>query len=175
MPEIGAQTEAHTAASRAAALAGGALEAERRSAENLGARAAWLIGFSGVMLALTAALGRDAGALNLGAVGEPVAESLFIVSIGILLAAALVSTSAVSPKPRGRTPSRLLDDLRHGKVAVGDVDAHVAQIDCKLYRELAAQNDDRGRILRWAFRLLIAGLFSVASHAVTIGIVQLAS
>lgn len=139
VPESGAPIEAHSAASRAAALAGGALEAERRSAENLGARAAWLIGFSGVVLALTAALGRDAGARDLGAVGEPAAESLFIVSIAILLAAALVSTFAVSPKPRGRTPLELMDDLRRGKVAVGDVDAHVAQIDCKLYRELAAR------------------------------------
>ena len=160
--------------SRAEELADEALESERTSAENLGARSSWLIGFSGVVLALVAGLNKDtvfsAGFLqpqdDLGAVGEPLSAALAFGAVSLLLVAALVARLAVQPRRRGRVPTALLNDLRTGLVAVGAANADAARLKAQMYAQEAASNDQRGRRLKTAFRLLVAGLVLVSAQAV---------
>src|SRR3954451_20502162 len=67
------------------------------------ARASTLAGFSGTILAIIAALGRELPRLDVGTVGQPVTQSLFLVSIVALAAAATLALGGAL-----RTQSRIL-------------------------------------------------------------------
>ena len=129
-PPSVADTKQETDA-RLAELADSALENERKSAENLGARSSWLIGFAGVVLVLVVGLNQNTIAsvsghqtsVALGKVGEPVFAGAALAAVVSLLLAALVARRPVQPRVRGRIPSKLLHDLkmsvdRHRKLSV---------------------------------------------------------
>lgn len=154
-------------------LATDALGEERTSAENLGARATWLIGFAGVVLSLTAAFGRDVGSARLSHLERTASDWLFVIATILLAAAAALGVVVVSPKRRGRTPMKLLDDIGDGTLAATNVDGVRADLGKRLYRELADDNDMRGRRLSYAFWVLVLGLACVAAPAVIIGIARI--
>lgn len=175
-PHAPASLSASSASPEARAMAGDlaeqALSSERQSAENLGARSSWLIGFAGVVLALVAGLNKDAvigtgsQSVNLGKVGEPVSAGLALGAVVLLLLAAVVARLAVAPRKRGRLPSQLLENLMSGAVSVEHTRSEVARLKVRMYNEEAGSNDGRGTRLKWAFRLLVAGLLFVSAEAV---------
>ena len=60
---------------------------ERHRGATLSTKASTLAGFSGTILAVVAALGRQIVESNLGAVGDPTVRALFVLSVGALAAA----------------------------------------------------------------------------------------
>jgi len=171
-PPSVADTKPETDA-RVAELADSALENERQSAENLGARSSWLIGFAGVVLVLVVGLNQNTIAsvsghqtsVALGKVGAPVFAGAALAAVVSLLLAAVVARRAVQPRVRGRIPSKLLHDLRVGRVAVERADAELARLKLRMYDEEAASNDSRGEALQRAFELLVLALVLVSAQA----------
>ena len=77
------------------------LDDERTRGQGLDSKSATLAGFTGTILALTTTLGAQQLDNDLGSVGTPVFQCLFIVSVLALGAAALVSLLGVlRPQPR---------------------------------------------------------------------------
>jgi hypothetical protein len=159
---------------RVAELADSALENERKSAENLGARSSWLIGFAGVVLVLVVGLNQNTIAsvsghqtsVALGTVGEPVFAGAALGAVMALLLATLVARQAVQPRERGRLPSGLLHDLRAGRLTATRANTELARLKLRMYDEETASNDSRGKALKRAFELLVLALVLVSVQAV---------
>lgn len=182
-PPQGAGNDQDTAASeatpeaklRAAELAEEALGGERTSAENLSTRGSWLIGFAGVVLALvvgfvgstatTSSSGHRPSA-NLGSVGEPVFAGVALLAVICLLLAALTALRVVRPRKRMRLPRTLLNDLNDGALSVDGANTEIAKLRVRFYLAEADSNDDRGKKLQTALRLVVGGLLLVAGLAV---------
>jgi hypothetical protein len=148
---------------------------ELTSAESLGTRAGTLIGFSGVVLALTASLagGASANNVNLGRVGNPASAFLFLLAVTCLLAAATQAVRAAAPRARGRVNVEILDTYREELPSVADANEHVGRKQQDVTKLLAGSNSDRAATLQWAFRWLLVALALVAGQAAIIGIDRL--
>lgn len=144
------------------------LDREVRSADALSSRAATLIGFCGVILALVSTLGRDSLTRELGAVGRPVASAALIGGIVVVAAAAIAAATILSSRPRGRTRPQVLRELRTATDPESEIYGRLAKSAITLFEEEAAKNDLRGRMLRLATLAVVAGLVLLAVQAVVV-------
>ena len=157
--------------SMAITLADEGINAERSSAESLGTRSSWLIGFVGVVLALIAGFiaGSNSqgqrGSLDLGSVGNPAFAIVAALAILLLLAAAFIALRAMRPRNRSRLPRTLLNDLLTGDVTTAHATKLVARMKIDFYVAEAESNDLRGKQLQRALGLLVAGVVMVSGLA----------
>lgn len=148
---------------------------ELASAENLGGRAATLIGFSGVVLTLTASLAREAfgQGRDLGTFGNSASACLFLLAVGCLLASAVQAVRAASPREQDRVTEQPLDTYAVKKPPVEALNKHFGTKVIGVIGKVAKSNTDRGRTLQWAFRWLATGLILVAGQAAIMGVDRL--
>ena len=148
---------------------------ELQSADSLGTRAGALIGFSGVVLALTAGLARDAFGKDaaLGSFGDPAVAVLYVLSITVLVAAAVQGVRAARPSARSRVSISVLRKYRRRRPRTEEIDDHYGRKQEEAAEDVAATNTTRGEALQWAFRWLAIGVGLVGGQATIIGIDRL--
>lgn len=147
-------------------IAAADLDRELRSADALGSRAATLLGFCGLILTLASALARDSLARDLGAVGRPVAAASLIAGIVVVIGAALLAASMITPRQRGRTNPAVMRSLRASADTETEIYGRLSKSMITLAGEEGAKNDQRGRVLRHAIRTVAVGLVLLAIQAV---------
>lgn len=145
------------------------LDREITSGEALGTRAAGLVGFCGVILALAATLGRDALSRELGSVGGPVAKVAFVLAVLVIFAAAAQAVLMLTPRQRGRTDPQVLRVLRGATDPEAEIHDRLSKSAITIYADEATKNDARGRALRRAYGTLLIGLGLVAAQAAIVG------
>ena len=101
----------------------------------------------------------------LGRVGEPVFAGAALAAVVSLLLAALVARRAVQPRVRGRVPSKLLHDLRLGRVAVERADTELRGSSCACTTRRRRQTTAEGKPSSRAFELLVLALVLVSAQA----------
>jgi hypothetical protein len=148
---------------------------ELSSADSLGTRAVTLIGFSSVVLTLTAALARDAfgQGRDLGDVGNAASAIIFLLAVGCLLVSAIQAVRAAAPRSQNRVSTQVFDTYRQEKPRVRTLHEHFGEKQQDVIEDVAASNTARGKTLQWAFRWLVAGLLLVAGQAAIMGIDRL--
>ncbi len=148
---------------------------ELASADNIGARAGTLIGFAGVVLALTVALSRDAftGRTDLGEAGDLASVILFLLAVLSLLVCALLAVQAAAPRNRDRISPSVLSTYREEKPAAAALDEHFGRRQQEVIETMADTNSTRGKTLQCAFRWLLGALVLVAAQAAIIGVDRL--
>lgn len=145
---------------------------ELDSAEHIGARAATVIGFAGVVLTLTVALSRDAfgRGTDLGTVGDPANAIFFLVAVVLLGLAGLQGVRAARPRSQARVSPTVLDKYRRKRPKVIAVNDHFGRQQERTLNALKEANGARAKTLNSAFGLLAAGVGAAAVQAVIIGI-----
>lgn len=147
---------------------------ERGRGAALSAKATTLAGFSGTILAVVAALGRETLTSHLGAVGDPSVRVLFVVSILALTTAVTLAILGVL-----RTRVRLLIDSDQIIAFASEpwIDTDAADIDGNMLasigqalREERKLNDHKARITDRSAVALLVGLLCVAAQAVLLGV-----
>lgn len=144
------------------------LERELSSASALGTRASSLIGFSGVILALAATIGRDTLTRDLGSIGRPLATYSLIAAIVVLVFGAVVASIVVAPRQRGRVKPGVLRELRHADDAEGDIYERLSKSAITQASEEGAKNDGRGTLLLVATVSVVIGLLLIGVQAVVV-------
>jgi hypothetical protein len=150
------------------------LDDERSRGQGLDSKSATLAGFTGTVLALTTALGAQLLDLDLGSVGTPVFQCLYIVSVVALGAAALVALVGVLRlQPRVAVT---LDAIR-GFAAFPLIAQPTVEVQGMMINTLIgaieherALNDRKSRLTRLAAAGLGVGFVGVAAQAVTLGV-----
>jgi hypothetical protein len=159
------------------AIAGDALKAERGFGDRYGVRGSTLVAAAGVVAGLTLNLGtsvftrlppneaREARALHLGGVGEPLFVLLFVAAMLLLALSAALATRALQPRdPEPVKPEHLrefmekrkpLPYVRH-RLYKSDLDALTKQRDT---------NDKKRNLVTWAGWLLVLALICLMVDA----------
>lgn len=147
---------------------------ERARTQALTARASTLAGFAGTILAIVAALGREAFKLDLGNVGDPFMRVLFLVSVVALASSA---TLAIGGVLRARRRTLVGIEAVRQFANSGWVTKEAAAIKhdwlVSLGDTLAqdrANNDRRAQLGEAAAVALLVGLLAVAGQALVLGL-----
>ena len=150
------------------------LDDERTRGQGLDSKSATLAGFTGTVLALTTALGAQLLELDLGSVGSPLFQCLYIVSVVALGTAALVALIGVlRPQPRiGVTLDAIRGFAAFPLIAQPTVEVQGMMINTLIeaIEHERGLNDRKSRLTRLAAASLSVGFVGVAAQAVTLGI-----
>lgn len=144
------------------------LDREIRSADALGTRAVAVVGFCGVTLALAATLARDAADRDLGSFGDPAARAALIVGVAAIFLAAVLATSMLTPKQRGRTKPSVMRELRSTTDPEDEIYDRLVKVAITLTEQEGTKNDSRGQRLRRAYLALIVGLAMITGQAIIV-------
>lgn len=150
------------------------LDDERARGQGLDSKSATLAGFTGTILALTATLGAQLLELDLGSVGTPVFQCLFILSVLALGAAALIALLGVLRPQVGIGVA--LEEIRSFS-AYPLISRPTAEVQGMMINTLIEAieferriNERKSRLTRYAAASLTVGFISVAAQAVTLGL-----
>jgi hypothetical protein len=152
----------------------GLLAEERARGHTLEAKTSTLAGFTGAILALTAGLGRDLSALDLGRVGDTVFRGFFLLAVLALATSAVIAVLGVlRPQERlGITRSQLREfskfpllDTPPVEIRGNMITTFVDAFDRE--REI---NDRKAKLTFYAAVGLGIGLFGVTGEAVTVAL-----
>jgi hypothetical protein len=138
------------------------------SAGALGTRAAAQLGFCGVVLALSATLGRDGLNRDLGSMGRPLAAYALIAGIVVIVASAVLAALVLTPRLRGRINPAVLRELRSAETAEDHIYDRLSKSMITRLDEEAAKNDHRGRLLRWSSIGILLGAALLAVQATVV-------
>jgi hypothetical protein len=152
-------------------------EEERSRAQSLQAKNSTLAGFSGAILALVAAFGRELFRLDLGAFGDALAPVLYLVSIAALASAgALALFGALRPRDRYVVEAAEVKALAtsawlsKGKTAIEG--ALLTSLG-EAFEHDRRLNDERARYASHASAALLVGIVGTAALAATLGLREL--
>jgi hypothetical protein len=149
-------------------VAAAELEREVRSADALGTRAAAQLGFCGVLLALSATLGRDGLTRDLGAVGRPLAAITLIAGIAVIVAGAVLAALTLMPRLRGRPNPAVLRELREAENAEDDIYDRLSKSMISRVEDEADKNGERAKFLRRSSFAILVGVVLLAVQALVV-------
>lgn len=149
-------------------VAAAELEREVRSADALGTRAAAQLGFCGVLLALSATLGRDGLTRDLGAVGRPLAAIALIAGIVVIVVGAVLAALTLMPRLRGRPNPALLRQLREAENAEDDIYDRLSKSMISRVEDEAGKNHERAKFLRRSSFAILVGVVLLAAQALVV-------
>jgi hypothetical protein len=158
------------------AIATEAVEDERERGRALDTKCASLVGFTGLILAITGALTPALGDHRLGSVGQPVAECSFALGVLALLVAVLLALEGILMPQKYRS----MGTAQVANFSLPSVQAHnalwVHQSMLGALRDIMAQdrpvNNCKAKLTKWVARSLAVGFVAIAIDAVIIGIRQ---
>lgn len=158
------------------AIATEAVEDERERGRALDTKCASLVGFTGLILAITGALTPALVDHKLGSVGQPLAECSFALAVLALLTAVLLALEGVLMPQKYRS----MGTAQVAKFSLPRVQAQevlwVHQSMLGALRNILAQdrpvNNCKAKLTRWVARSLGVGFVAIAVDAVIIGIRQ---
>lgn len=156
------------------AIANDTVEDERERGRALDTKCGTLVGFTGLVLAITGAITPTLVKHHLGRVGEPVADAAFVIAVASLLAATLLALEGVLMPQRYRSLGRRqLAAFARRSVQTHDA-MWVHQSMLGALRDILAQdrpvNDCKAKLTKLVARCLAVGFLGVAVDALIIGI-----
>jgi len=158
------------------AIATDAVEDERERGRALDSKCASLVGFTGLILAITGALTPTLVNHSLGRVGQPLAEVSFGFGVLALLAAVLLALEGVlmPQKYRSLGTAQVADFARPELQAHTEMWVHQSMLGAlsNILAQDRPVNNCKAKLTRWVGRSLAAGFVAVAVDAVIIGVRQ---
>jgi hypothetical protein len=152
----------------------GMLDDERTRGQGLDGKSATLAGFTGTILALTSTLGAELLERDLGAVGSPVFDGLYVLSVVALGVASLVALVGVlRPQPR---LALAMEEIRRFSefplIAEPTVTVQGTMMNTLIeaLEHERTLNERKARLTRLAAGILAVGFVAVAAQAVTLGL-----
>jgi hypothetical protein len=150
---------------------------ERARGHTLSGKASTLAGFSGTILSLVAALGRELFKLDLGSAGDTAVRVLFPVSVLALAAAVTFAIVGVlRPQPRLAISAEQIGEFTTQRW----ISATVTEISGNMIKSLGdmvarerLSNDPKARLTGLAATALLVGVLGVAAQALVLSAVEL--
>ena len=147
---------------------------ERGRGHGLDAKTSTLAGFGGAILALTASLGPQILDRSLGAVLEPVARALYVLTVAVLAAGAMLAVAGVL-RPQQRLGIATEELERFGEFPL--IAASRMEIQGRMINTLIEAlvherrlNDRKARLTRYTGIALALGFAGVAGEALVLGL-----
>jgi hypothetical protein len=145
---------------------------ERARAQTLSGKASTLAGFSGTILSLVAALGRELFKLDLGSVGDVAVRALFPLSVVALAAAVTFAIAGVlRPQPRLLISAEQIGEFttqRWMRATVTEIHGNMIKSLGGMVAQERATNDAKARLTAFAAAALLVGLLAVAAQALVL-------
>jgi hypothetical protein len=147
---------------------------ERSRGQSLDAKTSTLAGFTGTILAVTAALGKDVLELDRGSSTQVVIRVLFVISVAALAGSALLSVAGVlRPQPRLAISGSEIERFGEFPLIAGpkiEIEGSMINTTIEALLHERALNDRKGRLTRGAALALAIGFSGVGLQAVVLGI-----
>jgi hypothetical protein len=156
------------------AMVRGMLDDERTRGQGLDDKSATLAGFTGTILALTSTLGAELLERDLGSIGTPVFQGLYVLSVVALGVASLVALIGVlRPQPRLALAMEEIRRFSEFPLIAQPTVAVQGTMMNTLIDALDHErtlNERKARLTRLAAAILAVGFVAVAAQAVTLGL-----